>query len=280
MIGYIDVGGGMRAVYGAGVLDRCIDDGQGFPYYLGVSAGAANIISFLGDHRGRTLRFYRDYSHRPEYMGFGNWFKTGEFIGLDYIYGDLTVSGGEDPLDYEKMMSKDCRFGIVVTNAHTGKAEYLDHKSTIRDEYFEIKATCCIPIICPPRKNDYGSYFDGGVADPLPVRKAFLDGCDKVVVTLTLPRDYYKIHKAPVTFYKAVLKKYPETARLMYSMIDKYNADLDYLKELEKQGKVLILAPDDCCGVKTLRPKKSGVEALYKKGYEDAEKIRSFISEK
>ena len=70
MIGYIDVGGGMRAVYGAGVLDRMIDDNIEFDYYIGVSAGSANIISHLGGHRGRTLRFYRDYSFRAEYMGF------------------------------------------------------------------------------------------------------------------------------------------------------------------------------------------------------------------
>lgn len=278
MVGYIDVGGGMRAVYGAGVLDRCLDEGIEFPYYLGVSAGSANIISYLGGHRGRTLRFYRDYSCRREYMSLQNWVKNKSYLGLDYIYSTLSKEGGEDPLNYEAMKAHNCEFYIVATDAVTGKTEYLDCKNMAKNDYYELKASCCIPIICPVVKKGGREFYDGGLSNPIPIRKALADGCDKVVVTLTLPDNYYKPHKAPESLYHAVLKKYPETARLMYSMIDKYNAGLDYLKELKKEGRVLILAPDDCCGVTTLKHGRKGVEALYRKGYENAEKIKAFLS--
>ncbi|MBD9218901.1 MAG: patatin family protein, partial [Clostridiales bacterium] len=46
-IGVVDVGGGMRGIYGAGVFDRCIDDKVTFDYGIGVSAGSANISSFM-----------------------------------------------------------------------------------------------------------------------------------------------------------------------------------------------------------------------------------------
>lgn len=279
MTGYIDVGGGMRAVYGAGVLDRCLDDGIEFSYYLGVSAGSANIVSFLGEHRERTLRFYRDYSCRPEYMSIKNWIKNKSYLGLDYIYTTLTSAGGEDPLDYPRMKSKNCRFDIVTTDAVTGKPRYISHHEMQPDDFFELKASCCIPIVCTPYERNGITYYDGGLSDPIPIQKALDEGCDKVVVTLTLPSDYHKPHKAPEVLYRTMLKKYPESAHLMYSMIDKYNADLDYLKELERQGKVLILAPDDCCGVTTLKHPQKGVEALYRKGYEDAQKIKDFLSE-
>ena len=36
MTGVIDVGGGLRGIYGAGVFDRCIDDGVKFDYCIGV----------------------------------------------------------------------------------------------------------------------------------------------------------------------------------------------------------------------------------------------------
>ena len=278
VVGYIDVGGGMRAVYGAGVLDFCLDEGIEFPYYIGVSAGSANIISHLGGHRDRTLRFYRDYSCRPEYMSLKNWVKNKKYLDLDYIYTTLTQEGGEDPLNFEVMRSHNCDFYIVTTDAPTGKTEYLDYRNIEKNDYYELKASSCIPVVCPVVEKDGREYYDGGLSDPIPVRKAFQDGCDKVVITLTLPKDYHKPHKAPETLYKAVLKKYPESARLMYSMIDKYNADLDYINKLEKEGKVLILSPDDCCGVTTLKHERHGVEALYHKGYEDAGKIKSFLS--
>lgn len=278
MVGYIDVGGGMRAVYGAGVLDFCLDEGIEFPYYIGVSAGSANIISHLGGHRDRTLRFYRDYSSRAEYMSFKNWVKKKSYLGLDYIYTTLTAEYGEDPLNFEVMRSHSCEFYIVTTDAVTGKTEYLDYRKVEKNDYYELKASCCIPIICRAVEKNGREYYDGGLSDPIPIRKALQDGCDKVVVTLTLPKDYRKPHKAPENLYNAVLRKYPESARLMYSMIDKYNAELDYIVELEKEGKVLILSPDDCCGVTTLKHEKKGIEALYHKGYEDAGKIKKFLA--
>ncbi len=278
VVGYIDVGGGMRAVYGAGVLDFCLDNDIEFPYYIGVSAGSANIISYLGGHKERTLRFYRDYSSRKEYMSFENFIKNKAYLGLDYIYTTLTKEGGEDPLNFDIMRSHNCDFYIVTTDAVTGKAEYLDYRNIVKDDYYELKASCCIPLICPPIQKDGRVFYDGGLSDPIPVRKAFTDGCDKVIVTLTLPKDYYKPHKAPEFLYKSAVKKYPESAQLMYSMIDKYNADLRFIKQLEKQGKVLILAPDDCCGVTTLKHKYNSIEALYRKGYENACKIKDFLA--
>lgn len=278
MVGYIDVGGGMRAVFGAGVLDRCLDEGIEFPYYIGVSAGSANIISHLGGHNGRTLRFYRDYSCRAEYMSFKNWVKNKAYLDLDYIYTTLTKEDGEDPLNFEVMRSRACDFYIVTTDAVTGKTEYLDYRNVVKNDYYELKASCCIPIVCPVVEKDGREFYDGGLSDPIPIRKALADGCDKVVVTLTLPKDYYKPHKAPAGLYKSMLKKYPECAKLMYSMIDKYNAELDYIKELEKEGKVLVLAPDDCCGVTTLKHERNGIEALYRKGYENADRIKEFLA--
>ena len=75
--GLIDVGGGLRGVYAAGVLDRCLDEGVRFDYGIGISAGSANLASFLAGQRGRNLRFFRDYfpvffyngRNRERYMG-------------------------------------------------------------------------------------------------------------------------------------------------------------------------------------------------------------------
>ena len=47
MVGIIDVGGGLRDIYGAGVFDRLLDDGVQLDYCLGVSAGSANVASYL-----------------------------------------------------------------------------------------------------------------------------------------------------------------------------------------------------------------------------------------
>lgn len=104
MIGVVDVGGGLRGVYGAGVFDTCLDEGIAFDYLIGVSAGSANVASFLAGQKGRNLKFYADYSFRKAYMSFRNLLRRGSYLDLDYIYGDaLTNAGGEYPLDYQAM---------------------------------------------------------------------------------------------------------------------------------------------------------------------------------
>lgn len=87
----IDVGGGMRDVYGSGVFDFCLDNGIGFDYCIGISAGSANISSYLAGQRGRSRRFYDVYSFRKEYMSFGNYVRRGSYVDLDYVYGFLRI---------------------------------------------------------------------------------------------------------------------------------------------------------------------------------------------
>ena len=92
MTGIIDVGGGMRDIYGAGVLDCFIDNNITFDVCIGVSAGSANLASFIAGQKGRTYRFYAEYASRKEYMSFGNMFRSGSFFNLDYIYSYLSDS--------------------------------------------------------------------------------------------------------------------------------------------------------------------------------------------
>lgn len=48
MTGVIDVGGGLRGIYGAGIFDRCLKEQIQFDYCAGVSAGSTNVASYLG----------------------------------------------------------------------------------------------------------------------------------------------------------------------------------------------------------------------------------------
>lgn len=82
----IDVGGGMRGMYAAGVLDAAMYDDVHFDLAIGISAGSANICSYKAGQAGRNYMFYREYSRRPEYMSLHNFFKTGSMINMDYIY--------------------------------------------------------------------------------------------------------------------------------------------------------------------------------------------------
>ncbi len=277
MTGIVDVGGGLRGIYGAGIFDYCMEQDIHFDYCIGVSAGSANVCSYLAKQKGRNYQFYMDYSFRREYMSMKNLLRSGSYINMDYIYGELSNEGGENPLNYKELEKSDAVLKVVATNAITGKPVYFDKKDMFQDDYSIMKASCCIPLVCRPYRIKGVPYYDGGIADPVPVQKAFDDGCDKVVVILTKPIDTVRVPKKDAFPAKILKKKYPKAGEDLALRYKKYNDSVALAKKYEKKGDVLILAPDDLGGMNTLTKDKSAIERLYHKGYRDAKKIRSFI---
>lgn len=279
MIGFIDIGGGMRGIYTSGVYDYLIDNGIKPEYCIGVSSGSANLITYVAGQRGRTYRFYHNYAYEKEYMGIGNVLKRGSFINLDYIYSEITNSTGKDPLDFDALMSSECRFTAVSTVAKTGMPHYFTKNDFKKDDYSPLKAACALPVACRPVKINGVKYYDGGVSDTVPYEKAFADGCDKVILCITKPVEFTK-SKLPTTAVKILLCKYPESAKQILTMHERYNGGIRKLVELEKQGKALVIAPKNCYGIETLKKDKDGMHRLYLEGYNDARKIEEFIKNK
>ena len=191
--GVIDVGGGLRGIYGAGVLDECLEEKIHFDTAIGVSAGSANVASYISGQKGRNFSFYAFYSYRKEYMSLRNLLKEHSYIDLDYIYSDLSNHGCENELDYQAMVSNPTEFVAVATNALTGEPKYFTKNDLHQDCYDVLKASCAIPAVCQPYYVDGIPCYDGALSDSVPVDKAFEMGCDKVVLILTRPVDYVRI---------------------------------------------------------------------------------------
>jgi len=276
MIGVIDVGGGMRAAYGAGVFDWCMDNHIHFDYCIGVSAGSANLVSYLAGQRGRNYVYYTDYNLRDESMSLKNFAKSRNFVDLEYIYGKLSNQGGEYPLDFKAAIENPASFKIVATNAMTGKPHYFDKTDMSQDDYGAIKSSSCVPAANKPYEVDGIPFYDGGISDPIPLKKCLEAGCDKIVIVLTRPRDYKRKKAKDEAIAKLIRRRYPEAAHAMSKRAERYNTQLRLAKQYEKKGRVLIIAPDDIGGMKTLTRDKEAITRLYHKGYEDAEVMKAF----
>ncbi len=278
-IGVVDVGGGTRGIFGAGVLDKCMDLGIRFDHFVGVSAGSANGASYIAGQRGRNFVFYNDYAFRKEYMSLDNLVKTGSYLGLDYIYSTLSNEDGEYPLDYDAMMADPCDFEVVATNAVTGRAMYFKKSEIQRNKYDFFKASCCVPGIDKPYYIGKIPCYDGGLADPIPYKRAFRAGCDKVVVILTKPRDTVRNSGKDRLLAAAIAADYPKAAETWINRADVYNKAIEEIFELEKEGRVLIVAPENIGELKTLSQDHAALEDLYEQGLRAADAIPAFIAE-
>ena len=276
-IGVIDVGGGLRGIYAAGVFDWCMENDVQFDYGIGISAGSANLASYISGQHGRNYSFYEEYSMRKQYMGAGNMLHGGSFLNLQYIYGTLSNAGGENPLNFAKMNANPAEWYMIATNATTGKPKYFTRGDLHQDDYRVLMASCCIPVACKPIVIDGVPYYDGALGDTIPLDKAFADGCDKVVLILTRPVDQKREQKKDVMPARLLAKAYPKAAERLLDRYRAYNDGVEIAKEYQKLGKLLIVAPDDICGLSTLSKSHEKLQMMYDKGMRDAEKIGEFL---
>jgi len=271
--GLLCEGGGQLGVYGVGALQCFHDHGVEFPYYIGVSAASANLASHLAGHRDRTLRFYAQYAARRQYMGLGLFLRTGSFVDLEYIYTTLTGPGGEDPIDYDALCACEDEIRVVVTNAATGQAEYITDAFAQR-ECRALMASSCLPVYCKPVEFKGTHYFDGGVADSLPVEQAMREGCERVVAILNRPAGYQKMPERLQWMYPFVLRRYPEIARALRQRHVKYIRALQKLEALEREGRAVLIRPSAALPMRVFtRKPRALIERVCEQGYRDAERL-------
>ena len=271
--GVIDVGGGLRGIYGAGVLDRCLEEDLRFDLCIGVSAGSANMASYLAGQHGRNKPFYDEYSFRREYMSVHNLIRKHSYLDLGYVYGTLSNAGGENPLDYAALARSPAELCVVAANAQNGEAQYFTKADLHPDDYRILMASCCIPVIDQPCVIDGVPYFDGGLADPVPLEWAFAHGCDRVALILTKPIGLVRSDARDKHLAHLLQSHYPAAAEGLRRRAWRYNTAVQRAQELERQGLVCIIAPDSTEGMSTLTKNRAGLEKMYAKGKQDAEAL-------
>ena len=273
-LGLVIEGGGMKCAYSAGILDRFLDDNITFDEAIGVSAGSANCASFLAGQRGRNRRFYTEHLKSPEYFGRKAYKKTGNMFNLDYIYSTLSNSDGPDPLDFSAIVENPTEFIAVATDAETGKPHYFTKDEMIADNYCHIKASCALPAICQPQEIDGKFYYDGGVTDAIPVQKALNDGCDRLVVILSKPRDFRKTPEKFRPAYTILCHRFPNTVKALNRRHVMYGACQAHAFTLENHGKAFIFAPSNPPKMSTYTMDIEIEQTLYDLGISDYDTLR------
>ena len=276
-IGIVDVGGGLRGIYAAGVLDYCMDQNIRFDLAIGVSAGSANLASYAAGQRGRNYQFYTEYAFRKQYMSLGNFLARKSYVDLDYVYGTLSRADGENPLDYAALRDNPMAFYVVATEAETGQVHYFDKSDVHQDDYDIMKASSALPFACKPYPIGGTVYYDGALGDPVPIEKAFQLGCDRVVLLLTKPVNVLRSPKKDEKVAACIRRAYPAAAEALCRRAQRYNESVALARMRARQGKVLIVAPEDTCGVDTLTRDKQALRRLYEMGYADGKKITDYL---
>ena len=277
--GLVVEGGGMKCAYTAGILDGMLDERMNFSYAIGVSAGSSCLASFLAGQSDRNRRFFVEYVNDPRYISFENFRKTGNYFGLDYIYGEMSNSDGIDPLDYPAFEKNKTAFQVVATDAKTALPHYFNKDDVAQDDYRVFMASCAIPAACKPVAFGDALYFDGGVSDPLPIRHATAEGCDRIVIVMCRPRDIVRSTQKHKMLLSVALRKYPDIHEAILYRHKYYNDSLQFARKLEAEGKVMIIAPKEALPVDTYTKDAAVLQGIYETARSDFEDVQEKLKE-
>lgn len=277
MQGLVLEGGTFRPIFSSGVMDALLSADIMLPYCIGVSAGISDGVSYISRQKGRNLEIVQKYRNDKRYVGKRNYRKCRSLFGLDFVFGEIP----DELVPFDKQTFMDYEGSCIagVTNAETGEAEYMDTKK-MDEKYSILRATCAMPMFFPAIEIDGQKYYDGGIADPVPVEKAVQDGCDKLVIVLTQPKGFVKrIGKYDRLGARVLAGRFPAMREAILSRADRYNDIIKKCEKLEKDGKAIIIRPNYL--INSFEDSVQKLEAAYWHGYrmtkERIKRIRRFL---
>ena len=236
-------GGGQRGVFSFGITDTFINRNYDpFDIYMGVSNGVAVLCWYLIRETDNNLEKML-YAAKGNYLSYKN-----IFIGKDIIKFHQMYEDGEKMFkpNMEKiknnLQGKD--YIAVVTDAIEANAEYYSFGD---DEWMpKMIASGTLPILVrTPSLIDGRRKFDGGVADPIPVEKAYEMGAKKIIVIRTYEKKFRRKLKIENYIGALLSREYPKLRKALLVHDKTYNRALDFINNPPSDCEIVQLCPPE-----------------------------------
>lgn len=277
--GLVLEGGALRAIFSSGVCDGLLEGKVKADYVIGVSAGIAYGVSYVSGQPRRNLEVVTRFAPDKRYMGWRNLADKDNrcYFGLKFAYD--TIPNELVPFDYDAFAAFPGEVEAVVTDLDTGKADYLPVPRRDRESVV-LQASCAMPLLFPIFRIGGRPYLDGGIGDAIPWRRA-LDKCGRAIVVLTRPRSFRRRPDRMMKLIRKRYRAYPRFVAAMESRAEVYNREREALFQAEREGKVLVIAPESTLGVARTERDTEKLRLLWAAGYQAAvdrmEEIRGFL---
>lgn len=197
-------------------------------------------------------------------------------ISFDYCIG---VSAGSGNLASYLAGQRGRNLRFFTEHIHSPR--YFGREMMKQDDYRLIMASSAIPVVCHPVELNGVPYFDGGLTDAIPVRRALEQGCGKLVVILSKNRDYVRKPQGMRRLYSRVCRSYPNIVDAIERRHIVYNENMKDVFSLERQGVAFVFAASEPIHVGTYSIKEDAERELYDLGLRDfaqqREQLQAFL---
>lgn len=275
-IGLVLEGGGFRGLYTEGVLETLIDKNIQIPYVIGVSMGSAVGSCYISQQKRRNYDIAMTYIDDSRYLSFRNMLTHGGLFGLDFVFQDLAYE--LLPFDFETFRASDQELVVGAMRCDTGETDYFYKSQLTENDLLQtMRASCSLPFVSKSVAYKGHMYLDGGISDSIPYKKAFEDGCDKLIVVLTRSAQYKRKpfinNRLGAMFYR----DYPNVLKAMECRHIHYAETLVALEVLEREGKVMIIRPPKPITISRLEKDRAKLRDTFVMGYNQGKELATSI---
>lgn len=263
----------MRGIFTAGVLDVFVERSEPpFDVIVGVSAGACCAASYLARQPKRNYFVFLELMTGPAFINVLRGLRGGSLVDMSFLMGP--VARNLYPLDIDTLRGSSCRFEVVATEARSATATYLP--ATDDDCIEALHTTICVPVFYKgsPSRFRGKSYFDGALADPVPLTRAISLGATDITIVLTRPRAW---QSKPVTrLTKLILERtladYPSILDAVLHYDRTQREARSFLDNGVNDVTLRVLMPPDDFPVKRFTRDRSILHTGYMMGKQAAER--------
>ena len=259
-------GGAMRGAWAAGVLAYLQERGRRqYDFVYAASSGACSAAYFVADMWEPGLSIWRELACTV--VRKSNLLRRKPIIDLAYLVDHVIRQ--RVPLSVEALQKAPTRFFIVLTDCHTGEPVYFH---VCDDRVFAaLRATSSMALAT--RGFDYVDgrpYADGGVADPIPLRRAIQDGATDITVVLT-HNPGFRLKAIPRWMGKLAYPDFPNVAKVWIAQQNvHYNAALELMQRPPAGVRIRVFRPVRPLPVGSFTIEQKRITAALALGHDEA----------
>ena len=232
----------MRSVFSAGVLDGFLEKQfNPFDFYIGVSAGAFNLATYLSDAPGTSLKIFQDLALHKQFISYFRFMRGGHMLDLDWL-SEKTFS--IFPLNQATTWSNNKSLIVCTTDVETGEATYI--KSTPDNFKSVIKASTALPLLYRGFPEINGKPMsDGGIAEGIPVAEAIRRGAKRIMVIRSQHQSYKKKDTPWYRFLRWKLRTHSQLTATMRERISRFEDAMYLIKNPPNGVNIVEICPPE-----------------------------------
>jgi len=262
-------GGALRSVFSSGLLDGFIQHQfNPFNFYIGVSAGAYNLLAYMSACEGKSIHIYEKFASDKRFINFTRFIRGGHLIDLDWIEA---MAFDKSHIDLNQIYHQNKPLYVCLTDVLNGRPVYIDtHQNNVKST---IKASAALPLLYRSSPKINGRPMtDGGIADGIPVAEAIRLGATNIMVIRARHKSYVKKDTLSHALIRWKVKQHTNLLNTMQHRITTFEDSLSLIRN-PPEGIIMteVCPPENFNMGRFIHNKQQLIDG-YHMGYNAAEK--------